>query len=131
MIRTAALSFLLSLALAGSVSPARAETWVSRMGSCYQWEGQWDMQQEPSGVWVGRVDYFHVGGPCAPGTGNHLPFEARGLIVGEEFVGRRTNGTRVCHVWGIIRSNEVRADEFCSGFDPGPVIISFEPQRRR
>jgi hypothetical protein len=107
-------TFLVSMALA-TLSPASAEEWVSRHGGCYEWEGRWDVRQEPSGVWVGIIDFVHVGGPCSKRTEQFLTHELRAAIAGSDFFGRRTTGSTVCHMHGTIRGIEVRGYEVCSG----------------
>ena len=48
---------------------AACDPLTSREGECGEWQSRWDMTQEQTGVWVGEIDHFHVGGPCAPASG--------------------------------------------------------------
>jgi hypothetical protein len=114
------------------LSPARAEEWVSRQGSCYEWEGRWDVRQEPSGVWVGIIDFNHVGGPCSRGSSQFFTFEARAVIAGTDFFARRTTGSIVCNMHGTIRDLEVRGFEVCSGQNaPLAFALRFGPPEPR
>jgi hypothetical protein len=108
-------AFMFLAVLLGGVLPASAEQWVSRHGTCFDWEGRWDVQQEQSGAWVGVIDFVHVGGPCIRGRQAAVTDEVRAFIVGTEFFARRTTGTRLCFFHGSIRNGEARGTELCNG----------------
>jgi hypothetical protein len=125
-------SLLLCMFLVPMTLPASAEEWNSRGGNCYEWEGRWHVQQEQSGVWVGEIDFLHVGGPCSPATGQYLTNETRAVIVGGDFFGRRTTGASVCHLHGNVRGAEVRGWEQCSGVVASlPFALRFTPGEER
>ena len=74
------------------------------------------VERDPSGVWVGSVDYRHVGGPCVPAEDKLVSSEVRAVIVGEDFFARVTNvGGGTCLVNGRVRGFEIRGASFCSG----------------
>ena len=123
---------LFAVLLIIGMQAAAAEEWAARHGICYEWEARWDVQQEPTGVWIGFIDFLHVGGPCAAGNRQVLTYEVRAAIVGGDFFARRTMGTTVCHLHGHIRGDEVRGVELCSSLPtPFQFAIRFDPQRSR
>ena len=101
-----------ALFLVAWVSSASAANWDSREGDCYQLQGFWVVEQEPSGVWVGNVDYRHVGGDCVAPTGAAQVFEVRAAIVGEDFFAV-LRGTQTCTMRGRVRGENVRGFGFC------------------
>jgi hypothetical protein len=115
-----------------STSSAWAEEWVSRNGRCYEFEGRWNVTQESSGVWTGFIDFINIGGPCSRRARNVSTNEVRAAIVGSDFFARRSSGTFVCYLHGIVRESEVRGSEMCSGGSkPSSVAIKFAPQQAR
>jgi hypothetical protein len=105
------LGAFLALMVSTGLSPASAEEWVSRHGSCYEWEARWEVRQEQSGVWTGPIDF---------------------TIVGADFFGRRTTGSVVCNMHGTIREIEVRGYEVCSGFTtPLAFVLRLGPPEPR
>jgi hypothetical protein len=125
--------FLLCTLLAIAALPASAEEWISRgHGDCYNWEGRWDVQQEQSGVWVGVIDFVHVGGPCAAETQQVISHEVRAAIVGRDFFARRITGGGFCALHGNIRGSEVRGMEVCSGTTRSlPFAVRLAPPEPR
>ena len=83
-------SVLIGLALmAAGTSTVSAEVWFSREGTCGEWRSRWNVQQDPSGVWVGSIDQVHVGGPCGKGNGSRVQSEVHAALVGETFFAMR------------------------------------------
>ena len=120
----AALLALLSLL---GVSSASAEVWVSRTGLCFEWEGRWSVNQEPTGLWVGDIEFIHIGGRCANPTHQVANYQVRAVIVADEFFGVRGN----CHMNGRVRGNALRGLEVCAGSaDQFPIVIQFTPDWR-
>lgn len=112
-----------------SLSPASAEVWQSREGTCGEWRGRWNVEQQPDGVWTGYIDFVQVGGPCAEETGHRARSEVRAVIVGDSFFGSRRIGTEVCSYYGRLREDRARGATFCERnphvvfalrFPPGP-----------
>jgi hypothetical protein len=126
------LGAFLALMVSAGLSPASAEEWVARHGASYEWDARWDVQQEPSGVWVGIIDFVHAGGPCSGRTNQVLTYETRAVIVGTDFFARRTMANVICTMHGTIRAIEVRGFELCSSLNaPVPFVLRFEPPERR
>jgi len=125
------LGAFLALMVSAGLSPASAEEWVSRNGSCYEWEGRWEVRQEQSGVWTGPIDFTHVGGPCSRASSHFLTYETR-AVIGADFFGRRTTGSVVCNMHGTIRDIEVRGYEVCSGLTaPMAFVLRLGPPEPR
>src|SRR5690242_4698693 len=80
---------------------ANAETWVSRTGVCFEWEGRWEVNQGPNGMWVGDIEFIHIGGRCANPTHQVVTNPVRAVIAGEEFFGSRGP----CIMSGRLRGN--------------------------
>ena len=108
---------LIGLSLVLIASSASAETWSVREGQCGEWQSRWDIEQDQSGVWVGTIDHFQIGGPCAPRTGETHRSEVRAVIAGENFFAFNTqeNGRFCSYVARIIRENRARGVSLCEG----------------
>jgi hypothetical protein len=103
---------ILSLLILGAASPAFADHWVSREGTCGEWRGFWRVQRDQDGVFVGRIDYEHIGGPCAQGTGQRIVSEVRAVVAGQDFFASRP-GTCLYH--GRLQEERVRGRGLCGG----------------
>ncbi len=120
-------SAILVLPLFGWLSPTSAATWISQEGDCYQVQGFWAVEQEPSGVWAGDVDYRHIGGDCAAPTGQTQAFEARAAIVGEDFFAI-LRGSQTCSLHGRVRGENVRGFGFClDSKTTAPFVLRLSP----
>jgi hypothetical protein len=106
---------LLLLALLAGAAPASGEEWTSRSGFCFEWHGVWMVERDPSGVWVGTIDYQQVGGSCVPPDNSMVSSEVRAVILGEDFFARVTTGGTSCLVNGRVRGSEVRGFSLCHG----------------
>ena len=117
-------AILLFLALLLGAAPAAAEEWSSRSGRCFEWQGLWTVERDPSGVWVGSLDLQQVGGPCARPDNSVMTSEVRAVITGEDFFARITmGGTGSCLMNGrISRDSEVRGFMLCHG---APQSLTF------
>lgn len=116
----------LFLFLAAGNSNAMAEEWASRHGSCYEWQGRWTVEQERPGLWVGYIDYVHIGGNCGPGTNATVSFPVRAVIIGNDFFAYRTSGTLPCHAHGQVRAEGVSGFELCTD-SAHPFALRFAP----
>jgi hypothetical protein len=109
-------AILFLIVLGAGVPCATADEWSSRNGVCYEWEGRWELQQQQPGLWVGRIDFVHVGGQCAPSpSGAAFSNEAEAVIVGGVFFARRTAATWSCVMHGTVRADGVSGYEICTG----------------
>lgn len=86
-----------------------------REGLCGEWRSRWTVQQEESGLWIGTSEQVHIGGPCAPGTGETHRTEVQASIAGEAFFAARRSGGAVCTYYGRIQHDRVRGIELCEG----------------
>ncbi len=111
------LVFLL-LTTAPWISHASADEWFSREGACSDWKGRWMVGRDQSGVWVGNIDYIHIGGPCSAPDHSQATQEVRAVIVGEDFFARRRSDPGICLLHGRVRGDEVRGHELCDGTAP-------------
>ena len=94
-------------------SSASAEIWFVREGPCGEWQSRWDVTQEQAGVWVGEIEHYHVGGPCARGTGQTLRSEVRAVITGDNLFAIRKEREFVCTHFARIREREGRGVTVC------------------
>jgi hypothetical protein len=123
---------LMVTALALIASSVSAETWVVREGKCGEWQSRWDIEQDRSGVWVGTIDHFQIGGPCAPRTGQVRRSDVRAVIAGENFFAFNAidNGSLCSYVARIVRENRARGVSLCEGNpEPGGFVIRFRSQQ--
>ena len=122
----------ISIGLLLVASPATAEIWTVREGQCGEWQSRWDIEQDQSGVWVGTIDHFQSGGPCAPRTGQTYRSEVRAIIAGENFFAFNTkdDGRFCSYVARIVRENRGRGVSLCEG-DPDRrgFVIRFRSQQ--
>jgi hypothetical protein len=109
---------------------ASADEWTMRLGSCYEWEGTWSVAQEPSGVWVGHIDFVQVGGKCAPRTDDRITMQARAAIVGRDFFFYRTTGSYLCNGYGQLRDEGVTGFEVCQNSTPNAFALRFNSPPR-
>ena len=66
------------------------------------------VEQEPSGVWVGHVDYVHIGGNCAEATTRSRSKGHCGRSgLGGDFFAYRTTGAYPCYLHGHVRTEGV------------------------
>jgi hypothetical protein len=116
-----------------SASAASAETWTVREGICGEWQARWDVQQEQSGIWVGTIDHFQIGGPCTRATGEVLTSDVRAYFVGENLFAVRTTGRVTCMYTGrMIGENRARGIGVCENLPRTGFAIRFRaPQDRR
>jgi len=103
------------LAIAMQDAPASAAEWDSRHGSCYDWEGRWEVREQQPDLWVGYADFVHVDSRCGRGTHAAVRYDVRVAIVGEDLFVYRTAGPSLC----FARPEGVNGFELCSG-SPGP-----------
>jgi hypothetical protein len=97
-------------------SPVCAEVWVSREGECGEWQTQWTMQQETTGVWAGTIEFLRIGGPCAPRDYYTTRREVRAVIAGQNlFAVRPTETNEVCTYVGRIAGKRARGFALCEG----------------
>jgi hypothetical protein len=109
------------------IGSASAETWMSRTGLCFEWEGRWSINQDPSGLWSGDIEFIHVGARCANPTHQVVTYPVRAVIVADEFFGIRG----ACHMNGRVRGNIIRGLEVCAGSaDQYPIVIYLTPDAR-
>jgi hypothetical protein len=107
-------------------SPACAEIWTTREGECGEWQTRWDVQQEQSGVWIGWIDHFHIGGPCERPTGRTLRSEVRAGIAGENIFASRITGDDLCSYTGRLpRENRARGVLICEGGQRCSFVMRF------
>jgi hypothetical protein len=98
---------------------ASADVWQSLEGSCEEWQGHWEVEQGPDGVWVGSVEHLHVGGPCEPRNNTRLRSDVRAVIVGDSFFAARKileNGN-VCQIYARVAGDRVNGIELCEGLE--------------
>ena len=120
----AALFVLLSML---GISSAGADVWMSRTGLCFEWEGRWSVNQQPTGLWVGDIEFIQVGGRCANPTHEVANYQVRAVIVADEFFGVRGS----CYMNGRLRGNTIRGTEVCAGStDQFPIVIHLTPDGR-
>jgi hypothetical protein len=103
---------ILSLMIVGLASPALADGWVSREGNCGEWRGFWRVERDQDNVFVGRIEYEHVGGPCVAATGERVGSDVRAVIAGRDFFATRPG---VCNYHGAFREERVRGRALCAG----------------
>jgi hypothetical protein len=80
------------------VGSAFADVWTSRTGFCFEWEGRWSVTQEQYGLWVGNIEFIHIGGRCVNPTHQIITSPVRAIIAGDEFFGLRGS----CHMHGRL-----------------------------
>jgi hypothetical protein len=109
-------AIFLLLWLVVAVVPGSAEEWTSRSGNCFEWEGRWTVQRDVSGVWVGSLDFQHVGGSCVAPNNSFMTAEVRAATIGEDFYARIVMGAAgSCLANGRIQESEVRGFLLCHG----------------
>jgi hypothetical protein len=110
-------AILLFLILLLGVAPAAGEEWTSRSGGCFEWQGLWRVERDPSGAWVGSFDLQQVGGPCAPPDNSILTGEVSAAIVGQDFFARLNiiGAPGPCLVHGRVQGSDVRGFLLCQG----------------
>jgi hypothetical protein len=107
---------LLFLALFAAALPVRAEEWTSRSGSCFEWEGLWNVQRDQTGIRTGFIDMRQVGGSCVGPTDNVMTAEVRAAMVGNDFFARIVLGASgSCLANGRVQGNNVRGFMLCHG----------------
>jgi hypothetical protein len=99
---------------------ANAEEWESRGGNCFDWQGRWQVDRDQSGVWVGNIDFDHVGGPCLRASHSRDTQSVRAVIVGSDFFARREGGGTLCMIQGTVR-NEYAATKSALAQGLGPL----------
>jgi hypothetical protein len=92
---------------------ATAEVWLVREGECGEWQSRWDVTQEPSGLWVGSIDHYHVGGPCGRRTGQTLRSDVRAVIVDGHLFAIRHAGELICTHMGQIDNRRGQGITIC------------------
>jgi len=102
----------LSLLTLSAATPAFADHWLSREGNCGEWRGVWRLERDQDGVYHGRIDYEHIGGPGTQGTGQRIVSEVRAVIAGRDFFASRP-GTCLYH--GRVDEDKVRGRGLCAG----------------
>jgi len=122
-------AILVSILLILGIVPALGDEWASRNGTCYDWQGYWAVERDPSGVWTGSIDFQQVGGACVAPTNAVASQEVRAVIVGEDFFARRHGGSTACYMHGRIRGDQVRGFEICSGGTEQGFALHFRPPR--
>ena len=109
-------------------SSASAAAWESREGQCDDYQGSWAVDQVQRGVWVGQVDYRHVGGNCGAATGSTSSFKVTALFAGEKgenFFALLT-GPQTCFMHGRVEGESVRGSVFCQDAQPAnPFSLRF------
>ncbi len=122
---------LLASLMFAIASPAAAEVWLVREGECGEWQSRWEVQQEQSGVWVGRIDHLQVGGPCMRATGETLRSEVRATIAGDNLFAVRMTGDLTCTHVARIREARGRGFVLCENDERRFFGIRFRasPQR--
>jgi hypothetical protein len=109
------------------IGSASAETWMSRTGLCFEWEGRWEVNRDPNGMWVGDIEFIQIGGRCVNPTHQVVNYSVKAVIVGEEFFGVRGS----CHMNGRLRGDTIRGVEVCAGSaDQFPIVIHLTPDGR-
>jgi hypothetical protein len=109
------------------VCSASADTWTSRTGLCFEWEGRWEVSREPSGIWAGEIEFIQIGGRCVNPTHQVVTYPVRAVIVADEFFGIRG----ICHMNGRLRGNTIRGVEVCAGSaEQFPIVIHLTPDGR-
>jgi hypothetical protein len=111
---------LLVAAFAGIASAASAETW--------------NVQQERSGVWVGTIDHYQIGGPCERPSGGTLRSDVRAVIAGDNLFAFRASEAGACsYIAKMEGENRARGIGICEGVPKrfGFVIRFRAPQDQR
>jgi len=79
-------------------------------------------------LWVGKIEFIHVGGHCANPTHQVVVLPVRAVIVEDDFFGVRGS----CQMNGRFRGTTIRGVELCAGsVDQFPIIIDFNADPRR
>jgi hypothetical protein len=115
------------VALLLSTMQAAAEEWISRRGSCYEWEGIWRVERQGE-VWLGEIEFIQVGGPCARPTGEVVLTEVRAVVTEGYFFAYRTTGSYACHMHGRVRPEGVTGSEQGQNAPPHPFVLQFKPR---
>jgi hypothetical protein len=117
IIGTYAMRFaLFATALVAMISSAHAEVWATREGGCGEWQGRWEVEQDRSGVWIGTIDHYQVGGPCERTTGQAIQSEVRAIIAGDNLFAFRTSENGACsYVAKMQGENRARGIGICEG----------------
>lgn len=123
-------SILLATFLYAVVSPASAELWTGREGACGEWQSRWDMTQEQSGLWVGVVEWYHIGGPCEHRTDQVLRSEVRAHIAGENLFAVTHVGDEFCTYVAHINEHRGRGFALCEGAKRNPFNVRFRAPDR-
>src|SRR3712207_2381312 len=108
-------TLLLATSLIFATFPAIAEIWNVREGACGEWQSRWHVEQEQTGIWVGTIDHFHVGGPCSRSTGQLARSKVWAVIAADTIFGVRTteDGQLCNYVARIVRENRGRGVGLC------------------
>lgn len=123
----AALSAL--LILLGSHA-ASAEVWITREGECGDWRGRWEVEQQSDGIWVGTINYRHLGGPCVSGSDEQFRSDVRATIEGDTlFAFRRDDNGQFCGYYGRVQENRIRGVALCELGRRSPFALSFRAGR--
>jgi len=85
------------------------------------------MQQNQSGVWIGWIDHFHIGGPCERPTGRTVRSEVRAVIAGENIFASRITGDSLCSYTGRLpREHRARGVYVCEGGKRHSFVMRFQ-----
>jgi hypothetical protein len=122
---------LLAAVFCAVVSPALGEIWTVREGRCGEWQSRWDMTQEQSGLWVGMIEYYNVGGPCVRATNQVLRSDARAHIVGENLFAVTSVGGKFCTYVAHLTERRGRGFTFCEGDQRYAMNIRFRAEPGR
>jgi hypothetical protein len=117
-----------------TASAAQAEVWATREGGCGEWQGRWEVEQDQSGVWVGTIDHYQIGGPCERTTGQTIRSEVRAIIAGDNLFAFRGSDNGACsYIAKMQGENRARGIGICEGVAKrfGFVIRFRAPQDRR
>jgi hypothetical protein len=108
-------TIVLLFAFLASVVHASGDEWSSRNGVCYEWEGRWAVQQTQPGLWMGDIDFAHVGGECSRYGQGPLTNEVQAVMIGDVFFARRSSASSSCYMHGKAREGGVAGYEMCTG----------------
>jgi hypothetical protein len=118
------------LLLLGS-NVASAEVWVTREGRCGEWRARWDVQQQPDGVWIGRINARQTGGRCVERTDRQAEFDVRAVLQGDSlFALRRDQQGEFCSYYAQGRERPIRGLQLCEGRSEPSIFVLRFPQGR-
>ena len=86
-----------------------------REGVCGEWQSRWEVEQERSSVWVGEIEHYHIGGPCAPSNRQILRSTVRAVITGDNLFAIRQERDTVCTHFARIDERRGRGVTVCEG----------------